>query len=128
MLVCLSINYSKNLPRTADLSGRESVVRVGSEVRDSGSEKCHHVTHEVQEAAQADGRMKKEQSAGNKAVRQRGLRAYVSPTEKTQSQDKCKNGGLINGLTGVSTERKKAENADGEVGGVSGRHTCLWLT
>lgn len=64
-------------------------MRVGSEVRDSGSEKRHHVTHEVQGATQADGRMKKERSAGNKALCQRGLRAYVSPTQKSQSQDKC---------------------------------------
>lgn len=52
-------------------------MRVGSEVRDAGSEKRHHVTHEGQGATQADGGMKEEQSAGNKALRQHGVRACV---------------------------------------------------
>lgn len=42
---------------------------VGTEVRDADSEKRRHVTHEGQRATQADGRMKKEQSAGKKTKR-----------------------------------------------------------
>lgn len=61
-------------------------MRVGSEVRDAGSEKQHHVTHGGQGATQADGGMKEEQSAGNKALRQHGMSAYVSPTQKSPSQ------------------------------------------
>lgn len=64
---------------------------VGTEVRDADSEKRRHVTHEGQRATQADGRMKKEQSAGKKtkALLQHGVRANASPTQISLSQYTC---------------------------------------